>query len=318
MIESALLLTALMAGTSLLLRPETLSTGNAIVALVATLTVRAILVLLAVAVLAFHLPASATFQDITSWCLHAVLPVADTHLGLSGHSIVESVSTLPTLLVLVSVLSLTLAVVHAERKLRSALKNKTLGNGPAESTMIGGPEITIAAAGLTQPKVVISTGALISLDDEELAASIEHEKGHINRKHRFISLYAAICCAVARFLPGTTRVANQLDFFLERDADEYAIKQAHSPAALATAIRKAVSIPNAAPSALFLSGGASLEHRLRLLTDSAHAQAKKTKRGAVITTALVGMTLLVAASAAAALPDLTHVPLLAGTTNCSD
>jgi len=61
--------------------------------------------------------------------------------------------------------------------------------------------VLVAAAGLRKPRVVVSAGALLNLDDEELAASLDHEHGHIVRRHRYVLVAAELCRALARLFP---------------------------------------------------------------------------------------------------------------------
>jgi beta-lactamase regulating signal transducer with metallopeptidase domain len=91
--------------------------------------------------------------------------------------------------------------------------------------------------------VVVSTGALVHLDDEELAAGLAHERGHIQRRHRWVLLAAEIARAVARPLPGTRHAMAELAFHIERDADRWALRRMHDPLALASAICKAATLP---------------------------------------------------------------------------
>lgn len=55
---------------------------------------------------------------------------------------------------------------------------------PRESLLLADATVLVAAAGLRKPRVVVSAGALLNLDHEELAASLDDEYGHIVRRHR--------------------------------------------------------------------------------------------------------------------------------------
>ena len=80
--------------------------------------------------------------------------------------------------------------------------------------------------GCGRPRIVISAGALVALDDAELLASLDHERGHIALRHRYLLVAGELARAVARFLPGTRAAARELVFSLERDADRYALDAA--------------------------------------------------------------------------------------------
>jgi Zn-dependent protease with chaperone function len=150
--------------------------------------------------------------------------------------------------------------------------------------------------------VIVSAGALLSFDDEELAASLEHEHGHIARRHRYLLVLAAFCRALGRFLPGTTAAYRELLFWLERDADRYAIHHHHHPAALASAICKTAGSGASSPAALALGGGPT-SRRVRILLADAQASPPP-PNGALKLAAAVLATL--ALSGIAALPAAAH------------
>jgi beta-lactamase regulating signal transducer with metallopeptidase domain len=121
----------------------------------------------------------------------------------------------------------------------------------------------LAAAGLRRPRIVVSAGALLSLDDAELAAALAHERGHIARGHRYVLFTARLAQSLARGLPGTRAAMRELVFELERDADHYALARRHQPAVLASAICKAATAA-LQPPALSL-GGSGVARRVKLL-----------------------------------------------------
>jgi len=122
---------------------------------------------------------------------------------------------------------------------RTSVQRGSLERGPSESLIVGGSNVFLAAAGIARPRVIVSAGALTALDDEELAAGLEHERGHIARRHRYVLVFAELSRGLARFLPGTRRAVQELRYHLERDADRWAVAHRHDPYALAAAICKA-------------------------------------------------------------------------------
>ena len=204
-----------------------------------SLALRALLVIFAVLYLAFFLPGTAVFASLTHWCWHTVLPLLTAHLGLDGHRVGDAATIIPGLLVMVSLLSVSFGVIRAARAVRRLLTRDALGPGPADSVIVGGPEVMLAAAGLTKPRVVVTAGALLELDDEELAAGLDHERGHIARRHRWVLVFAELCRGIGRVVPGCRRAMHELEFHLERDADAWALNRRHDRFALASAICKA-------------------------------------------------------------------------------
>jgi Zn-dependent protease with chaperone function len=104
------------------------------------------------------------------------------------------------------------------RAARRLLARHSLGTGPRGSVIVGGPEVVLAVAGMARPRVVVSAGALIALDDDELDAALDHEHAHIARRHRFVVLTALVLRAIGRLVPGGGRALAEAGFHLERDA----------------------------------------------------------------------------------------------------
>jgi len=251
------------------------------------LVLRALTGLFSVVYLVFFLPQTDVFVALTHWCWHAVLPLIATHLGLNGHEIGN----------VVSAASVWWALWRAARGVQALLAKRTLGPGPAGSVIVGGPDVLVAAAGVTRPRVIVSAGALTALDDAELAASLDHEHGHIARRHIYILAFGEICRALGRFIPGTRRACTELTFHLERDADAYALARRHDPLALASAICKAATGGPVVRPALGLGGG-RVAARLRLLTEE-QPPPPSARRARALAAVAVGMVTLALALTAA-------------------
>ncbi len=210
-----------------------------------------------------YFPATGIFQAVTHWCWHTILPLVTTHLGLDGHRFGDALVALPAMLLVASAVSITFGLVRASRGVRRLVRREAIGPGPRNSLILPEQSIVLAAAGFGKPRVVVSVGALTALDDEELAAGLDHEHGHIARRHRWILLYAEACRALARFLPGTRRAARELAFHLERDADAWALARRHDRLALAGAICKATLQAGAVqPAFSHLGGQGDVERRV--------------------------------------------------------
>ena len=104
---------------------------------------------------------------------------------------------------MLSLLSVAIGVARGARAVRRLLARESLGTGPSDSVIVAGHEVMFAAAGLSRPRVVVSAGALLELDDEELAAGLDHERGHIARRHRFLLVFAELCRSIGRAVPGS-------------------------------------------------------------------------------------------------------------------
>jgi len=228
---------------------------------------RALVALFVALCVVFYVPTTALFALVTHWCWQTALPLITSHLGLDGHSLGDIALLAPVLALAVSLLSVSVGLWRATRAISAWVRRTSVGPGPQESLIVGEHDIVVAAAGLLRPRVIVSAGALTYFDDEELAASLEHERGHIARRHRFVLVTAEISRSLARLLPGTRRAVNELIFHLERDADRWAVERMHDPTALASAICKAAQPRRDAGTALLTLSGGAVTRRVRQLLD---------------------------------------------------
>ena len=267
----------------------------------AALTLRAIVALFVVVFLIVALPTTGMFEAISRWCWHTVVPLLATHLGFSGHDVADVAVLLPVAVLAVSATSVGFGIWRAARMVRR-LVLEGMSGGPNDSVIIGDSAVVVAAAGLRHPRVVISAGALTTLEDDELFASLDHERGHILHRHRWLLVVAEICRALGRVVPGAHHAARELAFHLERDADRYALTCRHEPTALARAICKAAEATAWGAAATALNGG-GVTRRVRQLLDGAPAQhpARSTRAllGIMVALNLGMLTALPAATVAA-------------------
>ena len=260
---------ALLAGLAIaaphLLRLESAHPATAATIWFAALSLRALGALSFAVFVVLYLPTTALFDLVTHWCWHAVLPVVATHLGLSGHSIGDVALLAPMLGLAASLMSVSFGLWRATRTIRAWVRRTSIGPGPQHSVIVGEHDVVVAAAGFRRPTVIVSAGALTTFDDEELAASLAHERGHIAHRHRFVLASAEVCRSLARLLPGTRRAVAELVFHLERDADRWAIERRHEPTALASAICKAAQRRPCHNGALMSLSGRGVTRRVRQL-----------------------------------------------------
>ena len=281
-----------------------------------SMVMRAVLVAGAVVTLVLVVPQTGVFAAITHWCWHTVLPVTATHMGLDGHSVGDAAVVLPAVVLSLSVLWAVAGVLRAARAVAAFVRGSGLASGPDDSVIVGGAEVLVAAAGIARPRVIVSAGALACLDDEELAASLAHERGHIARGHRWLLLVAELARSVGHVVPGTRHAMCQLAFHVERDADRWALRRRHDPLALASAICKAAVgsvLPPVALSSLGGTGAELVERRVDELTRGDAQQ--RPSRGVLMSfaaTAAVVMTLgaltLVPAATASGVAQVAGAP----------
>lgn len=272
------------------------------------------LLMIATAIFFFvYLPQTHLFEEVARWCLHNVVPIVSGHLGFSGHPLAHFAVILPALMLAASVLWMLAGLVRAWVALRLHLARRALGTGPEGATVLDDDAIVVAVTRLGRARILVSRAALGAMDEDELAASLAHELGHLRRRHRPALLLGALLAALARPLPGTRAAHRGLVFNLERDADEYAVERTRDPLALASALGKTAVVPLEGTTGLAGKGGVAL--RMSYLMDGGKCRStSRVERAARVTAAIlavlvVGLTATlpawgVAAPARAAAADL--------------
>ncbi len=202
------------------------------------LLLRALMTVVVIAYAVIVAPGTGVVHAVSHWCWHTVLPLLAAHLGLDGHSMADAAILFPALVLTLSALSVAWGVHRAARRVGRLLAGG-LGPGPSDSLIITDGAVVVAAAGLRRPRVIVSAGALTVLDDAELYASLDHERGHIIHRHRWILMAGELSRALGRFVPGSRTALAELTFHLEREADRFALARSHRPRDLASAICKA-------------------------------------------------------------------------------
>lgn len=268
--------------------------STAALAWLCSLALRALAGLLVVVYLVLILPSTALLQAIAHWCWHAVLPLLATHLGFDGHRLADAATAVPVVLLTASLLSVSFGVFRAARSVHRLVRRHALRPGPRDSLIVGGEQVVLAAAGLRRPRVLVSAGALISLDDAELAAGLDHERGHIERFHRYVLLLAQMLYAVGRIVPGGQRALQELAFHLERDADQWSLSRRNDRLALARVIAKAAQWRLSASGAAFapLAGSGVVERIRQILDERPSTQRRRLTNSHLVGIFMVTLTVL--------------------------
>jgi len=226
------------------------------------LAVRAGAIVLMAGYVLLVFPGTAAFAAITDWCVHTAIPLLATRIDLAGHRVGDLTIGVPLLALLVVVAWALARAIRGSRSLRRTIGAEAVGAGPGGTVVLRGREVFLAAAGFRRPQVVVTAGALLHLDEQELAAAIEHERGHIRRGHRYVLLFAELNAAVARRLPGTRTALAEIRLHVERDADAWALRQSHDRFALASAICKAALSRATTPAMSALGGPGGATERI--------------------------------------------------------
>jgi hypothetical protein len=251
-----------------------------------SLALRAFACLLAATFLIFFLPGSGLFVTLSHWCAQVAVPGSGSSLALEGHAIAQVALLAPAALLGASLAWISVATVRDLRAARHVIAAHAVGLGPRGSVIVGGADVQFAVAGLVHPRIMVSAGALTALDDAELAAALNHEAGHIARRHRFVMLLAVGLRALGRPVPGGRRAVRELVFHLERDADRWALRRQDDRRALASVICKAAAAP---PGATGL-GGADVPERIGQVLGTCGGATPRARQACIALA--VGMVLL--------------------------
>lgn len=261
-----------------------------------SVALRALTAVFVVVYVVMFLPSTAMFHALTHWCWETVLPLLTGQGGLEGHRVGDAATAVPGVLLAASLVSVAFGVARTARAARRLIARSSLGRGPHDSVIVGGPEIVLAAAGLARPRVIVTAGALLALEDDELAAGLDHERGHIARRHRYVLVLADLCRSAGRVIPGGRRALREVTFHLERDADRWALSRRNDSHALARAICKSAMARSTTGPVVTALTGAGTSERVEQLID-APPRAGRAMNGALhlLAVAMVVVTLALAA-----------------------
>ncbi|RPE44202.1 peptidase M48-like protein [Streptomyces sp. Ag109_O5-1] len=169
----------------------------------------------------------------------------------------------PVAVVLLPVGSLVRCAWRARRAGNRQLDMLTLVGEPAPeygATIVdhGIPAVYCLAG--RRARVVITSGALDILTEEQLRAVLDHERAHIAGRHHLWKILVDAFSRAFRGLPLARHAKEQTNLLLEMIADDRALRY-HSRDALATAMCEVAS--GRAPAAALGAGGSGVLIRLR-------------------------------------------------------
>ncbi|WP_460868891.1 M48 family metalloprotease [Rhodococcus aerolatus] len=117
----------------------------------------------------------------------------------------------------------------------------------------------------SRPLVVLSSGMLAELDDDELAAVLAHERAHLRERHHLLLLPFVAWEAALPVLPAAARAHEAVATLVEMRADDVAAAGGVPRDVLARAVVAAVGSAAAVPSGALAAGAGSAELRVRRL-----------------------------------------------------
>ncbi len=183
-----------------------------------------------VALRAVSLDGHATMSMLAA-CRHWLVPLPDP-LGVA----VLGLASLSVAVVVLAARSLRREAWSARRFLRAVQ--------PQDEKLIGGERVFVISdrlprafcAGLLRPRVYLSSGALDSLDAEELLAVVAHERHHRQRRDPLRLLVVRVLADALFFVPVLARLRTRYAQLAEMAADDAAVRALRDPAPLASAL----------------------------------------------------------------------------------
>jgi Zn-dependent protease with chaperone function len=143
------------------------------------------------------------------------------------------------------------------------------------------------------PRIVLSEGTLRLLGPTEIAAVIEHERGHVQERHGLVMLPMLGLKNLFRWIPYARLAPREIAALLEMSADDYSARR-FDPLTLAGALVD-MAASGCAPRCALSAAGSDVPRRVsRLLSDS-----RNSKRTAVASGLLAGAVLVLPAAVVA-------------------
>jgi Zn-dependent protease with chaperone function len=152
-------------------------------------------------------------------------------------------------------------------------------------------------------RIVLTTGALTSLDDGELDAVLAHERAHLSGRHHIV---LALAVALQRAFPPTgffAVAARQVAYLVEIAADDAAVRRA--PRLTVASALLAVAAAGV-PAGALGAGGSAAAQRIQRLIDPPPQDSRAQR--AVTYTALTAATALASVAFAFAFVTITKCP----------
>ncbi|MCG7335670.1 M56 family metallopeptidase [Sporosarcina sp. ACRSM] len=126
---------------------------------------------------------------------------------------------------------------YKENKLTSEM-NENYSGGQEDFLIFSHPVPLAITMGFKRPKIVLSTGLINLLNEEELKAVITHEMAHKTNRDPLAIFLMTLCAATMWYIPILKWFSQQYGIIKELQADEYAIEQQGTSVHLGSALLK--------------------------------------------------------------------------------
>lgn len=225
--------------------------------------------------------------------LRACLLAMRARYATAGGAAAGAAGGVVTLAVLSRLAWCTGAALVAARR-RRACHDDTLAlvarPGPVPGTLLLDTERPVAYCLPGRRRIVLTTGALRSLDSRQLAAVVAHEQAHLAGRHHLVLAGAAMLSRAFPAIGLFTVAADQVRCLVEMAADDAAVRRGHR-LTLAGALL-ALAAPRLPAGALAVAGTAAAQRVSRLVAPPhATRRSRQSVRLAVVLGAVLSLLL---------------------------
>ena len=157
------------------------------------------------------------------------------------------------------------AVLHDALPVPARVRRLAVDVGVRRLCLIADETVAAFTVGLVRPRVVVTTGLLVALDDEQLGAVLRHEAAHAERMDPLRRLVAHVAQGWTFFLPYAGHLRQRIVLGMELAADRSAVHH-HGRRSVAAALIRLAAV---APVVVGFGAGPMLEARVRQLETGA-------------------------------------------------
>jgi Zn-dependent protease with chaperone function len=143
-----------------------------------------------------------------------------------------------------------------------------------------------------RPRIVLSEGTLRLLGPGEIAAVIEHERGHAQERHGLVMLPMPALSNLLGWIPYARLAPQEIASLLEMSADDYSARRCGALPLAAALVDMAAS--GCAPRCALSAAGSDVSHRVsRLLSNNRNSKGTALGCG-LVAAGMIGAPLLIA------------------------
>lgn len=210
------------------------------------------------------------------------LALEGAHLVLARDRMHPSTAVMATALLALPAVAFCIELLGARRRrVRHADTLRLVGRKDARLgvTVLAHGEPAVYCLPGRAPQIVVTTGAMSLLTDEQLAATLEHERAHIGGRHHLASAAVEGFRRIFPGLPLARRARLEVPLLLEMAADRRALRNSTHEVLASALYSMASARPGVADRVAFGAGGSSVVLRIQHILDDRDCADRPVARG---------------------------------------